>query len=224
MASYSPYGYEQNIPEATSPYSYDRPLSPNGHSYPSDGYLQNLYEINTNYPPSSCGPHHSFPMASSGFMLLSQPSGFIPSPSGFFPLSRMPIRINYNSQFYPQSHPQFRQIYTPLSNTSIPANNVSLAIYFAFFHPQQPFSASQSFSYPLYNIPPSASAPTQQFLSSPPPASFVSQAHPYVYIMKVKEDLEGITVVYSSIILRLTGRHLINVRLPRLSTSGRGQI
>ena len=33
-----------------------------------------------------------------------------------------------------------------------------------------------------------------------------------------------LTMVSSSIILRLTGRHFLNARLPRLSTSGRGQI
>ena len=195
------------MPEATSPYSYDRPLSPNvqiaAHqhsplgifpSYPSDGYLQNPYEMNTTYRPSSRGPRHSVPTASSGFMLLPQSSGFVPShtpePSGFVPpQSYTTAPMNYNSQHHSQP-----QVYAPpLSHTPIPANNgpylqqsTSLS-----FHPQQPFSTSQSFGYPSYGIPPSASAPPQQFLSSPPPASVVPQTHsapPHMYPTSPSQD------------------------------------
>ena len=203
LSSYPSYNYEQNMPEATSPYSYDRPLSPNVqhsssgtfHSYPSDGYLQNPYEMNTTYRPASRGPRQSIPTASSGFMLLPQPSGFVPShtsePSGFAPPhSYTPAPMNYNSQH----HPQPQQVYAPpLSHTPIPANNgpylqqsTSLS-----FHPQQPFPASQSFSYPSYGIPPSASAPPQQYLSSPPPASVAPQAHsapPHMYPTSPSQD------------------------------------
>ena len=210
-ASYSPQthvalssypSYEQNMPEATSPYSHDRPLSPNVqhqhypfHNYPSDGYLQNPYEMSTAYRPSSRGPRHSIPTASSGFMLLPQASGFAPSqilePPGFpLPQSHTPAPMNYNSQH----HPQPQQVYAPpLSHTPIPANNgpylqqsTSLS-----FHPQQPFSASQSFSYPSYGIPPSASAPPQQFLSSPAPAPVVPQAHsapPHMFPTSPSQD------------------------------------
>ena len=206
LSSYPSYGYERNIPEATSPYSYDQPISPNVqiaahqhppfHSYPDEGYLQNPYdEMTTTYRPAGRGPRHSIPTASSGFMLLPQPTGFLPShasePSGFaLPHSQTPAPMNYNSQHHPQS----QQVYAPpLSHTPIPANNgpylqqsASLS-----FHPQLPFPASQSFSYPPYGtIPPSASAPPQ-YLSSPPTAPVVPQANsapPNMYSTSPSQD------------------------------------
>ena len=202
MSSYPSYDYERNIPEATSPYSYDQPLSPNVqiaahypfHNYPNEGYLQNPYDMNTTYRPAGRGPRHSTPTASSGFMLLPQSTGFVPShlsePSGFaLPHSHTPTPMNYN----PQHQPQSQQVYAPpLSHTPIPANNgpylqqsTSLS-----FHPQLPFPASQSFSYPAYGIPPSASAPPQ-YLSSPPPAPVVPQARsapPHMYPTSPSQD------------------------------------
>ncbi|KAH9482869.1 Ingression protein fic1 [Psilocybe cubensis] len=185
LTTYSSYTYEQGVQDLASSYTYDNPVSPNiqgsGHphqpaSNPSHGYPPQTYhpsyEIGSSgFQPQARGPRHSVPTASSGFMPLSHSSGFgtIPShvsePSGFsIPLSHTPAPMNYNSQFQHQPQP----VYSSSPHTPAPSNNghhihasTSLS-----FQPQQSFSTSPSYNYSPYSIPPSASAPPQQFVSS----------------------------------------------------------
>ncbi|KAF8974387.1 hypothetical protein BDZ97DRAFT_1647414 [Flammula alnicola] len=198
----SAYGYDQSIPESTSIYPYDRPLTPNGqtpahyhqpstgtlHGYPSQTYQHPAYEVAspTSYQSTTRGPRHSVPTASSGFVPLPQASGFVPfpshvsEPSGFAPpLSHTPVPTSYISQFHPHSQPVYPP---PVSHTPAPPNNDSYLQHSTSlsFPPQQSFSASQSYN---YGIPPSASVPPQQFISSPqsnipPPAA---SAPPQLY-------------------------------------------
>ncbi|PPQ66287.1 hypothetical protein CVT26_010971, partial [Gymnopilus dilepis] len=178
--------------EATSTHHYQASSSSTQHAYPSSVYQQG-YEVAspTSYPPAVRAPRHSVPTASSGFMPLSQSSSFValPShtsePSGFAPPpSLTPGPGAFGSQFQPHHQPSYPP---PVSHTPAPPNNgpylqhsTSLT-----FPPQSSFVASQSYNYSTYSIPPSASAPPQQFVSSPPPQTPVppqaTSAPPQIY-------------------------------------------
>ncbi|KAF4619524.1 hypothetical protein D9613_005481 [Agrocybe pediades] len=185
--AHPPYGYEQTIGDSPSSIynPYDRPMSAIGQGglpqqtvqpghqsiYPPTSY-QPPYEMapSTAYQAPARGPRHSVP-TSSGFVPISQSSGFIPlqshasEPSGFAPPpSHTPAPVAYTSQFHqPPTQPAF-----PIpSNTPSSANNGPYIPHSSSlsFHPQQ-LSASQSYQYTGYSIPQSASAPPQQFISS----------------------------------------------------------
>ncbi|KAJ3514566.1 hypothetical protein NLJ89_g2306 [Agrocybe chaxingu] len=181
LTFYPPNTYDQG-------YQYDRPVTPNGQpshfaQAPASGLYdpyspyQPAYEIPSTvstYHPPARGPRHSIPTASSGFMPLPQPSGFVPipshisEPSGFMPpVSHTPAPMNYPSQF--QSVPQGGYP-PPLSHTPAPQTNESYLPQSTSF-PQQSFPAAQPYNYPSYGISPSASAPPQQFVPTPAPQS-----------------------------------------------------
>ncbi|KAF8914111.1 hypothetical protein CPB84DRAFT_1758431 [Gymnopilus junonius] len=179
QVNFPSYGYDQSAANGGGIYSYDRPLSPNEptsahhyqassssthHGYPSQTY-QPGYEVAspTTYPPPARGPRHSVPTSSSGFMPLTQSSSFVtlPShtsePSGFAPPpSLTPGPMGFGSQFQPHTQPAYQ---SPVSHTPALSNN----------SPYLQHSTSLTFPLNRLSIPPSASAPPQQFISSPPP-------------------------------------------------------
>ncbi|ESK97427.1 calcineurin temperature suppressor cts1 [Moniliophthora roreri MCA 2997] len=171
--------YEASI-SSSSTYSYDRPVTPTGPSnfrprtsmssqqlpFPSQPPYQADYDSSsTGYRPSppARGPRYSIPASSSGFVPLSNSSGFstlssLPSePSGFAPpVSHTPTSAPYNTHFNPNS-------YSPAPpHTPAPGSYLTGAS--SNFYDNGPLPEAQ---YPQYGA---ASAPPQH-LPPPPPSN-----------------------------------------------------
>ncbi|KAF7331934.1 Ingression protein fic1 [Mycena kentingensis (nom. inval.)] len=170
-SGYTPqHGYEPSMADST--YSYDRPVTPPGHSYSSPAPYRPPYENASigglsAHPPAR-GPRYSLPPTSSGFVLSnstsassfsshpSEPSGFAPAlpPTPAPPMHYSPSHIN-GTAYAPPSQ-------TPAPGYSSPSS----------FHPQHGLPPSQPYGYSQFQSPPPGAY-------NPPPPQMQGQSQSY---------------------------------------------
>lgn len=211
MMPYPAHGYDQSLSSSAAPYSYEQPVSPGQSTihfpHSTSGPVQySSYQPTFDSPTyrvPSRGPRHSI-ATSSGFVPLPQAPGFLPlsshasEPSGFIPpASNTPAPVGFTPQFPTPS----QNYYSPVSPTQAPSQQTPYLSHSTSlsFHPQQSHPSS-SYNYSSYNIPASASAPPQQFISSPPPQPnyppAANTAPPQVYPGSPHEMTQSPSVMY----------------------------
>ncbi|GLB33617.1 putative protein kinase C conserved region 2 (CalB) containing protein [Lyophyllum shimeji] len=171
------HGYDSSISGASA-YSFDHSSGHSPHHPRTSGAhyqapYQPQYEAQpATYHAPARGPRHSIPTSSSGFVPLSNPSGFTSLPSHTSEpshLAGLPTAFNA-SQFNPQP------TYTP--QTAAPPN--VLVPSSGTFVPQQSFPQAQSFQYSPY--PPSTTPAPLPYAATPVPGQLPpTQALPQGY-------------------------------------------
>ncbi|KAF7313645.1 Calcineurin temperature suppressor Cts1 [Mycena chlorophos] len=202
FSAYGQHGYEPSIPESSSVYSYDRPVTPPNQSHyatsppPAAPYRPPYEDATYNVPPPARGPRYSMPPTSSGFMPLSSStsSGFVPlashpsEPSGFAPTLPPTPAPPYANQPPNSYAPPPTQTPAPGYPPSVPVSSS--------FHSQQGLPASQSYGYPQYQDPPQVPYNTHLPAPPPPPQGYPlppSPTHPPVSTLTHSNSLSSST-------------------------------
>ncbi|KAG5733036.1 Ingression protein fic1 [Termitomyces sp. T112] len=161
VSSHRSYGYDQNISEIST-YGYDSSPGQSHHTRTSGAQYQApyrpRYESQPSYPSPARGPRHSIPASSSGFMPLSNSSGFTSLPSH----SSEPCVLGGHTTMYNASQLNSQPAYgsqTPAPDSYLAPSSSGT---FVLAHP---FPQSQSYQYTPY--PPSTTPVTQTYSATP---------------------------------------------------------